>query len=66
MSDRPTPETDAEHLKFRMGGFTQTPELDPFPKWKWMMDYCKKFGVSPFFGWDAAKEAWKKANEVKL
>ena len=28
MSDRPTPETDAEHLQFAMGGFT--------------LDFCRK------------------------
>lgn len=28
MNDRPTPETDSEHLKFRMGGFT--------------LDFCRK------------------------
>jgi hypothetical protein len=28
MSERPTPETDAEHAQFRMGGFT--------------LDFCRK------------------------
>jgi hypothetical protein len=36
---------------------------DPFPKWKWMMDYCKRRGTSPTLGWDQAEKAWQENNE---
>ncbi len=31
---------------------------DPFPKWKWKMDWCKEHGLSPTLGWGEAEEAW--------
>jgi len=33
---------------------------DPFRKWKWMMDYCKRKGMSPTLGWGSAEEAFLK------
>jgi hypothetical protein len=29
-------------------------------KWKWMMDYCKRKGMSPTLGWGSAEEAFLK------
>lgn len=44
-------------------------DSDPFFKWKWIMDYCKKNGTSPAisFNWkNAEKEFNKKLKEFKL
>jgi hypothetical protein len=31
---------------------------DPFPKWKWMMDYCRIRKWHPSDFWDLAEKAW--------
>lgn len=31
---------------------------DPFPKWKWMMDYCRERKWHPSEFWDLAEKAW--------
>jgi hypothetical protein len=40
-----------------------TCSADPFPKWKWMMDYCKINGMSPTLGWESAEKAWRDKSE---
>ena len=59
------PETADETLG---GGLLSPPPCspDPFPKWKWMMDYCKRCGMSPTLGWDQAEKAWQENNEANV
>lgn len=46
------------------GNYCQpTCKVELFPKWKWMMDYCKANGMSPTMGWEIAEEKWSQAFE---
>lgn len=45
MNDRPTPETDAEHKQFAMGGFT--------------LDFCRKLERERDEARDALRQMWQ-------
>ena len=34
-------------------------------QWKWMMEFCKKLGMSPTLGWEMAEKAWRDEFESK-
>ena len=38
---------------------------DPYPKWKWMMDYCRERKWHPTDFWDIAEKAWKENESDK-
>ena len=37
---------------------SKTSSNDPFPKWKWMMDYCRERKWHPTDFWDLAEKAY--------
>ena len=67
-----TPEGEGDGPKEgerKRGGPVSTLEVDsvdPFPKWKWMMDYCKSKRISPALGWEMAEKAWREASLLRL
>ena len=41
-------------------------QYDPFPKWKWKMDYLRERTWHPADFWDLAEKAWREKFESNV